>query len=124
MPIYEFVCRDCHRTLSLLVRDASAPFAAKCSVCGGANLSRTVSGFAYHKSSRTVWEDSGAPTPHPGEDYYRHPRNIGRHVEKTFREMGEEVPPQIQEQIQAARDGVLPGPLKDLESASPTAAFD
>jgi hypothetical protein len=32
--------------------------------------------------------------------------------------------PQIQEKIQAAREGVLPEPLKDIESASPTAAYD
>jgi putative FmdB family regulatory protein len=124
VPIYEFVCHACHRTLSFLIRDVSAPFVPECSVCGSVSLSRTVSGFAYHKSMRTVWEDSGEPTLHSGEDYYRDPRNIGRHVEKRFREMGEEVPSQIQEQIQAAREGVLPEPLKDMESASPTAAFD
>lgn len=45
-------------------------------------------------------------------------------MEKRFQDMGQEVPSQIQEQIQAAREGVLPEPLKDLESASPTAAFD
>ena len=124
MPIYEFVCQNCHRTLSFLVRDTSAPFAPECSFCGKASLSRAMSGFAYHKSLRTVWEDSGEPTMRPGEDYYRDPRNIGRWVEKRFQDMRQEVPSQIQEQIQAAREGVLPEPLKDLESASPTAAFD
>jgi hypothetical protein len=38
--------------------------------------------------------------------------------------MGQEIPSQIQEKIQAAREGVLPEPLKDLGSASPTAAYD
>jgi len=61
---------------------------------------------------------------HPGEDYYRDPRNIGRWVEKKFRNMGQELPSGVQEKIQAARDGVLPEPLKDLESASPSAAYD
>lgn len=61
---------------------------------------------------------------HPGDDYYRDPRNIGRWAEKKFQDMGQELPSRIQEQIQAAREGVLPGPLKDLESASPTAAYD
>jgi hypothetical protein len=61
---------------------------------------------------------------HPGEDYYRDPRNIGRWVENKFRNMGQELPSGVQEKIQAARDGVLPEPLKDLESASPTAAYD
>lgn len=124
MPIYEFVCQDCRRKLSFLVRDASAPFAPKCSSCGSPRLSRTVSAFAYHRSLSTVWEDSGDPATRTGPDYYQDPRNIGRWVEKKFRDIGEELPPQIQQQIQAAREGVLPEPLKDLESASPTAAFD
>jgi len=45
-------------------------------------------------------------------------------VEKKFQDMGQELPSQIQEQIQAAREGVLPESLKDLENASPTAAYD
>jgi hypothetical protein len=61
---------------------------------------------------------------HPSEDYYKDPRNIGRWVEKKFQDMGQELPSQIQDKIQAARGGVLPEPLKDLESASSTAAYD
>jgi len=70
-----------------------------------------------------VWEESGEPTATPSADYYKDPRNIGRWVEKKFQEMGEEIPPQVKEEIQAAREGVLPEPLKDLQSASPTAAY-
>jgi putative FmdB family regulatory protein len=124
MPIYEFICQNCQRRVSFLVRDISAPFVPKCSFCGSANLSRLISGFAYHKTLQTVWEESGEPKVQPGENYYKDPRNIGRWVEKKFQNMGEEMPSQIQEKIQAAREGVLPEPLKDLESASPTAAYD
>ncbi len=77
-----------------------------------------------HKSLKTVWEESGEPTMHPGDDYYRDPRNIGRWVENKFQDMGQELPSQIKEKIQAAREGVLPEPLKDLGSASPTATYD
>jgi putative FmdB family regulatory protein len=124
MPIYEFICQNCHKRLSFLVRDISAPFAPKCSSCGNTNLSHVISGFAYHKPLKTVWEESGEPTMHPSEDYYKDPRNIGRWVEKKFQDIGQELPSQIQEKIQAAREGVLPEPLKDLESASPTSAYD
>jgi len=124
MPIYEFICQNCQKRLSYLVRDISTPFAPKCSSCGNTELSRVVSGFTYHKSLNTVWEESGEPAMHPGDDYYRDPRNIGRWVEKKFQDMGQEIPSQIQEKIRAAREGVLPEPLKDLESASPTAAYD
>lgn len=124
MPIYEFICQNCHKRLSFLIRDISAPFTPMCSSCGDTNLSRVISGFSYHKSLKTVWEESGEPTMHPGDDYYRDPRNIGRWVEKRFQDMGQELPSRVQEQIEAAREGVLPEPLKDLESASPTAAYD
>jgi putative FmdB family regulatory protein len=124
MPIYEFICQNCHRRLSFLVRDTSAPFAPKCSSCGNTKLSRVISGFAYHKSLKMIWEESGEPTMHPSDDYYKDPRNIGRWVEKKFQDMGQELPSQIQEKIQAAREGVLPEPLKDLENASPTSAYD
>jgi len=124
MPIYEFVCQNCHRRLTFLVRHISAPFAPKCSSCGNTNLSRIISGFTYHKPLKMMWGESGEPTMHSGEDYYKDPRNIGRWVEKKFQDMGQELPSQIQEKIQAAREGVLPEPLKDLESASPTAAYD
>jgi putative FmdB family regulatory protein len=124
MPIYEFICQNCHRRLSFLVRDISTPFAPKCSSCGNTNPFRVISGFAYHKSLKTVCEESGEPTMHPGDDYYKDPQNIGRWVEKKFQDMGQELPSQIQEKIQAAREGVLPEPLKDLESASPTSAYD
>jgi putative FmdB family regulatory protein len=124
MPIYEYICRNCHRRQSFLIRDTSAPFLPECPSCGNTNLSRVISDFAYHKSLTTVWEESGEPTMHPGEDYYKDPRNIGRWAEKKFQDMGQELPSQIQEKIQAAREGVLPEPLKDLESASPTAAYD
>jgi putative FmdB family regulatory protein len=124
MPIYEFICQNCHRKLAFWVRDISAPFTPKCSSCGNTKLSRAISGFACHKPLKTVWEESGEPTMHPSEDYYKDPRNIGRWVEKKFQDMGQELPSQIQEKIQAAREGVLPEPLKDLESASPTSAYD
>jgi putative FmdB family regulatory protein len=124
MPIYEFICQNCHKRLSFLVRDISAPFASKCSSCGNTNLSCVISGFAYHKPLKTVWEESGEPTMHPSDDYYKDPRNIGRWVEKKFQDIGQELPSQIQEKIQAAKEGVLPEPLKDLESASPTSAYD
>jgi putative FmdB family regulatory protein len=124
MPIYEFICRSCGRKSSLLVRDVSASVVPECSFCGSTDLSRAVSGFAYHKSLKTVWEESGEPTSNPSPDYYKDPRNIGRWVEKKFQDTGEELPSQIQEQIQAAREGVLPEPVKDLESVSPTAAYD
>ncbi len=124
MPIYEFICKNCKGRLSFLVRDLSSAFAPKCSLCGNTDLMRAVSSFACHKSLGTVWEESGEPGVNSDDDFYTDPRNIGRWTEKKFRDMGQEVPPPIQEQIRAAREGALPAPLKDLDSVSPSAAYD
>ena len=59
----------------------------------------------------------------PNPEYYKDPRNIGRWTEKRFRDMGMEMPAEIQQQVQAAREGELPGSLKELQSASPDATY-
>ncbi len=84
---------------------------------------RTVSGFAIRKSLKTIYEESGEPAMFPGTDYYKDPRNIGRWTEKRFKEMGMEMPAEIQEKINAAREGDLPESLKDLKSADPDASY-
>lgn len=123
MPIYEFMCQDCRRKTSFLVRSMSELSDSTCSFCGSTKLCRLVSNFAHHKSLQTVWEESGEPTLRPSEDYYKDPRNIGRWAEKKFQEMGQEMPTQLKEKIQAAREGELPEPLKDLKGVSPSAAY-
>ena len=113
MPLYEFRCRNCHATFSILVKSLAEPFTARCSACGSSDIVRVVSRFAYHKSTATIWEESGEPQFSPSPDYYKDPRNIGRWTEKKFREMGMEVPPEIKDDIHAARDGELPDALKE-----------
>jgi len=122
MPVYEFFCLECRKKSSFLVRRA-ASFAPKCSICGSPNMSRVISTFAYHKSLKTMHEESGEPSMYPSADYYKDPRNIGRWTEKRFKDLGMEMPSEIQRKIQAAREGELPESVKDLQSASPDAAY-
>jgi len=122
MPIYEFFCPACRKKSSFLVRSASS-FEPKCSICGNTNVSRLISNFTHHKSLNTIHEESGEPSMYSSPDYYKDPRNIGRGVEKRFKELGMEMPGEIQRKIQAAREGELPEPVKDLQSASPDAAY-
>ena len=113
MPIYEFICQKCHTKSSILVRSIDEPFTPICSNCGSNNLVRTVTSFACHKSTQTVWEESGKPQHFPSPDYYKDPRNIGRSTEKRFKELGLDMPDQIKEQIKAAREGELPKTVKE-----------
>lgn len=112
MPIYEFKCRDCGRLTSVFTRSIGASYEAGCRHCGSRSLERAVSRFAYHKSEQTILEEYGAE-PKRLEDY-RDPRQIGRWVEGKFDEFGIEMPKEAREMIEAAREGELPEPVKDL----------
>ena len=114
MPIYEFICNRCQERTSLLVRRLTESLSPCCPACGSEDLTRLVSAFAYHKSLKAIHEEAGEPD-RPGPDYYHDPRNIGRWTEKRFQEMGMEMPPHLQEMIQASREGDLPQPVKELQ---------
>jgi len=122
MPVYEFFCPICRKESSFLIRSFSS-FEPKCSICGSTDLARVISTFAYHKSVSTIYEKSGEPGKFESPDYYKDPRNIGRWAEKKFQDMGMEMPGEIKQKIQAAREGELPEPVKDLQSASPDASY-
>ncbi len=114
MPIYEFLCRKCNAKTSLLIRKVTDSVVAECPACGSSSdLVRVVSRFAHHKSMKTIHDEAGEPQMLPGPDYYKDPRNIGRWTEKRFKELGLDMPSQIQQGIQAAREGELPKSLKE-----------
>ena len=108
MPIYEYRCLGCGKLSSVFIRSVNDKTAPVCDHCQGSDVQRVISSFAHHKSLKAVHEQSGPPPGHPSLDYYRDPRNIGRHVEDSFRKQGMEVPESVQETIQAAREGELP----------------
>jgi putative FmdB family regulatory protein len=111
MPIYEYKCKDCGRLTSQFVRNTSTETAPSCQQCGG-RTARALSRFAYHKSESRVLEEHGA-MPRGLEDY-KDLRQIGRWVEKKFDDYGMELPGEAREMIDAAREGELPDPVKDL----------
>ncbi len=113
MPIYEFFCPNCQRKLSIFVKSIAAYTEATCPYCGSGELVRLMSNFGISRTIKSVHEEFSNPN---SPDYYKDPRNIGRWVEKKFREMGEEVPSQVREMIDAAREGEMPGPVKELQS--------
>ena len=113
MPIYEFLCQECHEKSSILLRNISAPVSHRCPECGSNDLVRTMSSFAYHRSMQSIHEAAGEPRLSPGPDYYKDPRNIGRWSEKKFQELGIEMPSQMKEDIKSYREGELPKPMKE-----------
>ena len=114
MPIYEYRCRGCGRLTSVFARTVSSPVAAVCQHCGGEEMERAPSKFAYRRGEQQILEQYGVPGPGAGPDAYKDPRQIGRWVEKRFDEMGMELPSEARKMIDAAREGDFPEPVKDL----------
>ncbi|MBN2205922.1 MAG: zinc ribbon domain-containing protein [Candidatus Aminicenantes bacterium] len=66
MPIYEFRCRDCGRTTSVLIRSLNQAFDPRCAACGGANLVKLVSRVAVRRSAGGPADEWGGGA---GEDF-------------------------------------------------------
>jgi putative FmdB family regulatory protein len=49
VPVYEYACLDCKKVVSVLVKRA-ADDGPPCPECGGRNVRRLISGFAFHRS--------------------------------------------------------------------------
>jgi len=113
MPIYEYLCPNCDRRFSFLVRKIGAPVTSRCPDCGTKGLERLVSTLAYHRSFRTIREGSGGVPESFDTDYYKDPRNIGRWAEKRAKELGVSLPSEVQKDIRAAREGILPQSMAD-----------
>jgi putative FmdB family regulatory protein len=118
MPIYEYACPNCDRRVSIFLRMADAASNPACPVCSKSGLTRIISSFAIHKSIGTIYEESDDSGPFQSKDYYKDPRNIGRHLEKKFKDMNIEIPSEIRQSISEAREGALPKSLKDLDSGA------
>ncbi len=113
MPIYEFRCDDCERITNYFSRKPDPKATAACEHCGSESTHRLVSSFARTYSREDVLERYGDPATDDKADI-KDPRQIGSWVEKRFDEYGVEMPESAREMIDAAREGDLPDPVKNL----------
>ena len=114
MPIYEYQCSDCGKRTEAFHRSLSSAAAPACEHCGSAKTQRALSRFATPKTEAQVMDQYGVPDPAAGPDAFKDPRQIGRWAEQRFEQMGIDMPAEAQQMIDAARDGDLPDPVKDL----------
>lgn len=109
MPIYEYRCQACGKKSSVFFRSFSDTEnkAAACEHCSSSDVSRIISAVAQRKTVQQVHEESGPPGDRAMPDYYKDPRNIGRWAEERFTKYGHEMPQEIRDTIDAAREGSL-----------------
>ena len=112
MPIYDYKCDTCKRSTSIFVRTVSSPVDTTCPECGSQKLTRLISSFGITKSVSDVHTAHSNPND---PAYFNDPRNIGRWTEEKFGSMGMEIPSNVREMIDGAREGELPGATKDLQ---------
>lgn len=90
MPIYEYECRGCSRSVSLLVRSLASRQAPRCPRCGSAELSRLMSRFATPKSEDARLEAAADPSQY-GDLDENDPQAVARFVRRMGDEMGEDL---------------------------------
>lgn len=108
MPLYDYICDVCGRKSSFLTRSISSPLEPVCGSCGSTRMRQAVSRFAIGKTVRQVHEQTGPMPRYSDSSHYEDPRNIGRNVEAAFDRYGMDLPGEIRESIDAAREGTPP----------------
>lgn len=106
MPIYEYECNQCQRMMSFLVLKPSETSTLRCKNCGGEDLNRLLSRFAYHRSEGDRMTEFDTSKPR-GEEFYKDSRNVGLWAKKRAQEMGADLGSEFDEVVDKARTGKI-----------------
>jgi putative FmdB family regulatory protein len=102
MPIYEYLCRNCHKQFQNLILNKKEEQTILCPECGGNNLKKLISRSIYHVSERDRLSafDSSAKKD---DSIYRDTRNIGLHAKKRAQQMGVNLGKGFEEKLEKLR---------------------
>lgn len=89
MPIYEYLCQECHQRSSILILSSSQLGSVRCRHCGRSKIDRLLSVFASPKSEEARLESLMDPT-NVGNLDENDPKSVARMMEKMGEEMGED----------------------------------
>lgn len=90
MPIYEYRCRPCGKTFTVLTLRASEKAEPECPRCGSRDADRLLSRFAMPKSAQARLDALSDPSNLAGVDE-NDPRSVSRWMRKMGREMGDDL---------------------------------
>ena len=88
MPIYEFICAQCHRKFRKLVGVVANTSPLQCPKCQSTELNRQISRFARVRSEDEAFDALADEMESVGED---DPRAMQRLVREMGQEMGEDL---------------------------------
>jgi putative FmdB family regulatory protein len=89
MPIYEYICRDCRKNVSLLILNPSTYGTPQCPECGSQKLERIMSRFRTVRSEESRMERLADPSSFSGVDE-NDPVSVAKWAKKMGRELGDE----------------------------------
>lgn len=109
MPIYEYVCFDCRKRVSVFFRNFSEADTgeARCPICNGTNLRRLVSRVAVLKSEEGRLEDLADSSFMEGLEQ-EDPRALAGFMRRMSDEMGEPLDDEMSEVIDRLEAGESP----------------
>jgi putative FmdB family regulatory protein len=109
MPIYEYHCADCRRSVSLLVLRISDPSPPHCPRCGGEHLRRLMSRFATIRSEEDRLDSLADPSS-LGDLNEDDPRSVARWMKRMGNEMGEDLGDDVDEALEEEAGSDLGSP--------------
>ncbi len=123
MPIYEYVCPDCRRRVSVFYRTIHQAEHQEptCPRCGGRRLRRVMSRVAMLRSEESRLESLADPALMAGLEE-EDPRALARMMRQMSAELGEEMDdPELNEIVDRLEAGQSP---EEIEKAMPEVAGD
>jgi putative FmdB family regulatory protein len=99
MPIYEYLCADCRRPVSLLVMRISDPTPPRCPRCGGEQLRRLMSRFATIRSEEDRLDSLADPSS-LGDLNEDDPKSVARWMKKMGSAVGEDLGDDVDEALE------------------------
>jgi len=112
VPIYEYLCQDCRRRVSILVRSISSPGKPVCPRCGGEHLERLMSRFARVRSEDARLDALADPSSFGGLDE-NDPKSVARWAKKMGGELGEDLGEDFDQMMEEAVEEEASGKAKE-----------
>jgi putative FmdB family regulatory protein len=124
MPIYEYRCNGCGRTVSVFQRSMRTTVAPRCEHCGGEDLTRLVSTFAFHRAaSAELDDDFDEDAMMEGLDE-SDPRSVARWARRMGDRLGEDLGPEFDDMVRRMEGGEMPADDEDGEDFGDEDDFD
>ena len=112
MPIYEYICSDCHKQFSALVGMIARPKPVICPRCGGEKLTRIMSRFSRVRSEEDTLESLS------DESNFGDIENDPKAMRKWVKEMGKAMDEDMEGDLEAALEEEFSGKGSAKEESS------